>query len=391
MAMDIEQRSRLRMRVVGVVSVSLFVALFGRLWFLQALEQEALQEVAVQNITETIRTQAPRGRVLDRNGRVLVDNRLSTVVTVNREELRKELVDRGLREDDRTEFRTNMFTELAKELSQSGQLTKLADLEDAYDDPSFTPFDDIPVARDVDDELLVFIGERPDVFPGVAVTTELVRSYPYGDRAAHVLGYVGSINEFELEAKSTRWSTEDPLNPEGPRVLIEDGKPYRSNDEIGKEGIERFFEDDLRGIPGTRTIEVDNVGNLVRELPDGFQAPQQGADVVLTVDIDLQAQLEDELERTLATAREVPVEGDEPPFNAPAGASVILDPRDGSVLAMASYPTFDPSDFIEGLSIDQKRQLDDPTAHQPLLNRAVAEIYPAGSTFKPFTAIAAEV
>lgn len=392
MAMNIEQESRLRLRVLGVISVSLFVALFGRLWYLQALEREALQEVAAQNITETIRTQAPRGRVLDAKGRVLVDNRLSTVVTVNREELRVALVELGLTDsDEREEFRNEMFTELARELSQSGQLTKLADLQESFGDPSFTQFDDIAVARDVEEELLVFIGERPDVFPGVAVTTELVRSYPYGDRAAHVLGYVGSINEVELEAKTAQWTRENTDDPDGPRIPIENGKPYRSNDEIGKEGIERFFEDELRGIPGTRTIEVDNVGNLVRELPDGFQAPRQGSDVVLTIDIDLQTKLEDEIRRELERARAVPVDADDPPFNAPAGAGVIMDPRDGTILAMASYPTFEPSDFIDGLSIDKKRELDDPTAHQPLLNRAVGEIYPAASTFKPFTAIAAEV
>lgn len=376
--MALEDSSRLRLRVLGVVAVSLFVALFGRLWYLQALESEEFQEVAAQNITRTIRTQAPRGRVLDVKGRVLVDNRLSTVVTVNREELRVDLADRGLDRGEREAFREAMFTELARELSQSGQLTKLADLERAYNDPSFTQFEDVPVARDVEEELLVFIGERPGEFPGVEVTQELVRSYPYGDRAAHILGYVGSITGAELQAKAQTWNPEDP-----------DGKPYRSNDEIGKEGVERFFEDDLRGVPGTRVIEVDNVGNFVRQISE--DPPRRGSDVVLTIDIDIQAVLEDELKRSLDRAREQVPEADDPPFRAPAGASVILDPRDGSVRAMASYPTFDPGDFIDGLSFDQKEALDDPLAHQPLLNRAVAEIYPAASTFKPFTAIAAEV
>ncbi|MGI9604529.1 MAG: penicillin-binding transpeptidase domain-containing protein [Acidimicrobiales bacterium] len=383
-----EDSSRLRLRLLAVIAVSMFVALFGRLWYLQALESEEFQEVATQNITRTIRTQAARGRVFDRNGKVLVDNRLSTVVTVNREDLRLALVERGLNLDERVAFRSEMFSELARELSQSGQLTKLAGLERAYSDPSFSGFEDIPVARDVDEELLVFIGERPAVFPGVQVTQELVRSYPYGDRAAHILGYVGSITGTELETKSTRWRIP---GPEG--VLIEDpdGKPYRSNDEIGKVGIERFFEDDLRGVPGTQVIEVDNVGNLVRRIDELGTEPQQGSDVHLTIDIDIQAALEDELKRTLERAREVEAEPDEPAFIAPAGASVILDPRGGAVLAMASYPTFDPGDFIDGISQDQFDDLNDPVSHQPLLNRAIAEVYPAASTFKPFTAIAAEV
>jgi penicillin-binding protein 2 len=377
------------MRILGVVGVSLFVALFGRLWYLQALQAEELQEVATLNIQETIRTQAPRGRVLDINGNVLVDNRLSTIVTVNPEDLRIALVEQGVRDaDDQKEFRLEMFTELARELSGSGQLTKLADLERAFNDPSFRRFEDIPVARDVDEELLIFIGERPNRFPGVKVEQDLVREYPYGARAAHILGYVGSITGAELEAKADRWTVVDPVNPEN-RLPDPFGKPYRSNDEIGKEGIERFFEDDLRGIPGTQVIEVDNFGNLVDIISS--EAPQRGSDIMLTIDIDLQVELEDELKRALDRAREAePAQPDDPSFNAPAGAAVIMDPRNGSVLAMASYPTFDPGDFIDGLSFDQKAALDDPTAHQPLLNRAVAEIYPAASTFKPFTAIAAE-
>jgi penicillin-binding protein 2 len=370
--------------------VSLFVALFGRLWYLQALQTEQLQEVATQNITRTIRTQAPRGRVLDVKGRVLVDNRLSTIVTVNQEELRKALVDRGMRDSDEQEaFRNEMFTELARELSNSGQLTKLSDLLRAYNDRSFTRFENIPVARDVDEDLLVFIGERPAKFPGVQVTQEVVRSYPFGDRAAHILGYVGSITGNELQAKANRWTIPDPEDPDSARIPDPNGKPYRSNDEIGKLGIELFFEDDLRGIPGTRVIEVDALGNFVRNVDT--VAPRRGSDVVLTIDIDLQAHIEDELRRTLERAREQVPEADEPPFNAQAGTAVVMNPQDGSVLAMASYPTFKPSDFTEGLSFAQKEALDDPLAHQPLLNRATSEIYPAASTFKPFTAIAAEV
>jgi penicillin-binding protein 2 len=379
------------MRILGVVAVSLFVALFGRLWYLQALQSEVLQEVATLNIRETIRTQAPRGRILDVNGEVLVDNRLSTVVTVNPEDLRIALVERGIRSDeDQQAFRDEMFTELARELSGSGQLTKLAELERAFSDSSFRRFEDIPIARDVDEELLIFIGERPGRFPGVQVDQDLVREYPYGAKAAHILGYVGSITGAELAARADRWTVVNPEDPDGARVADPFGKPYRSNDEIGKEGIERFFEDDLRGIPGTRVIEVDNFGNLVQTISN--EPPQRGSDIVLTIDINLQVELEDELKRALDSAREaVPAQPDDPSFNAPAGASVILDPRDGTVRAMASYPTFDPGDFIDGLSFDQKAALDDPTAHQPLLNRAVAEIYPAASTFKPFTAIAAEV
>jgi penicillin-binding protein 2 len=387
-----EDTSRLRMRVLGVVAVSLFLALFGRLWYLQALESETLEVVAQSNITRTIRTQAPRGQILDRNGRVLVENRLSTVVTINQDEHVKALSRLGFDSvSKRAEFRSEMFADLARELSQSGQLTKVSDLEEAFDDRSFTSFDDIPIARDVDEELLIFIGERPDRFPGVQVEQDVVRSYPYGDRAAHILGYVGSITGGELVEKADLYLINDPVSddPDAARIEDPDGKQYRSNDEIGKVGIEAFFEDDLRGVPGTREILVDNVGNLV-EVQSESQ-PTQGSDVHLTIDIDLQVRLESELKGALDRARLVETTQDEEPFRAPAGAGVIIDPRDGSILAMASYPTFDPGDFIDGISQAQFDELSDPLAHQPLLNRAVSEIYPPGSTFKPFTSIAAEV
>ncbi len=387
-----EDSVRLRMRVLGVVAVALFVALFGRLWYLQALQNETFEQVATQQITRSIRTQAERGQIFDRNGRVLVQNRLSTIVTIHRDENKQALINLGYTNlDERKEFRSEMFATLARELSGSGQLTKVSNLQRAFDDPSYTDFEEIPIARDVDEELLIFIGERPDVFPGVRVTQDVVRSYPFGQAAAHILGYVGSINQSELESKEALYKIDDP-DSDDPADKIDDpdGKQYRSNDEIGKAGIERFFEDDLRGIPGTRTFLVDNVGNFVAPVGEDVP-PRPGSDVHLTIDIDLQVRLEFELKRALDRARDVPVEQDEPPFNAPAGSAVIMDPRNGDILAMASYPTYDPADFIEGLSQDEyDRRFNDPFEHQPLVNRAIEGTYPAASTFKPFTAIAAE-
>ena len=209
-----------------------------------------------------------------------------------------------------------------------------SDLQRAFDDPSFTAFDDIPIARDVEEELLVFIGERPDRFPGLTVDQDLVRSYPYGDKAAHILGYVGSITSEELAEKEQLYAIDDP-NSDDPADTIQDpdGKTYRPNDEIGKQGIEAFFEDELRGVPGTRELLVDNVENLVDIIDE--TNPVRGSDVHLTIDIDLQVRLEFELKQALDRARGVEVLQDEEPFRAPAGAAVVLDPRTGEILAMA--------------------------------------------------------
>ena len=205
--------------MLGVVAVSLFLALFGRLWFLQALESERFEVRATSNITRSIRTQAPRGQILDRNGNVLVENRLSTIVAINRDEHVKRLRDLGYDSSEaRAEFRSEMFTDLARELSQAGQLTKVSDLQRAFDDPSFTAFDDIPIARDVEEELLVFIGERPDRFPGLTVDQDLVRSYPYGDKAAHILGYVGSITSEELAENCLLYTSPSPRDRQKSRM-----------------------------------------------------------------------------------------------------------------------------------------------------------------------------
>ena len=156
-----------------------------------------------------------------------------------------------------------------------------------------------------------------------------------------------------------------------------------------------MFEDDLRGVAGRRVVEVDRLGQIVREREDLFIAPIPGDDVYLTIDIDLQYLLEQQLERTIFSQREVEPEKDEDeeedplPFDVPGGASVILDPRNGDVLAITSYPKFDPNDSIGGFSREQWESLNDPLNDLPMFNRAVQGEYAPGSTFKLFTAHAA--
>ncbi|RMH75667.1 MAG: penicillin-binding protein 2 [Actinomyces sp.] len=366
-----------RLRILGIVALALFGALFARLWYLQVLEHETLQVRAQANVIRVVTEPAPRGRILDRNGRVLVDNRVVDVVTVDPEELAAGT--------DGADQRRSVLLALARTLSRSGTLVKLTDIEAALADPQYGPFESVPVAVDVADDLLVYLGERPDLFPGVRVEQRTVRSYPYGTLAAHVLGYVGPITGEEYAEVQGRW---DPADPEG--------KAYRRDDEIGKTGVERMFEDELRGIPGRRVYEVDRRGEIVREILSERRDPVPGNDVWLTVDIDVQALVESQLERGLARARAIgelaassPDAEDHPDIVGRAGAAVALDPRDGTVVAMASYPTYDPGDFVGGISARLFAELTDPANHSPILNRAIQGTYSPGSTFKPFTAIAA--
>ncbi len=356
---------KLRLSILGIVAFSLFAALFARLWYLQVVGTEEYQLVAQVQNTRQISVEAPRGRIVDLQGRVMVDNQNSIVVTVDPTELAD------------VDDPDAMLLRLAEELTVSGRPTKVEDIEAALADPQFGPLEPIPVAKGVSEELEVYLLERAAEFPAVDVRREAVRSYPYGDLAAHILGYVGRINEEEyIEKMGT------PGDP------VETGKPYEANDHIGKTGVERTYEDELRGTPGIRTVEVDARGEIIRTV--SYQPPEPGNDLQLTVDLDIQTLAEAALEEGLGQARARPPTGNNPQNVSPAGAVVVQNPRNGSLLAMASYPTFSPEEFIGGISSERYEELlGNETSSDPFTNRAIAGQYAPGSTFKLVTAYAA--
>lgn len=352
---------RLRLSFLAVLALLAFGVLAARLWFLQVMSSEEFEDIAVSNTIRVIYEPAPRGRIFDRSGNVLVDNRESLVVTVDRFTFDTEF------EEDEQE---DLVLRLATEISRAGRLTKVFEINDALDDPRYGPLDAVPVADDVTENFEIVLAERADEFPGVGTVIRSVRTYPYGDLAAHILGYVSLLSEEQYE------------------LLADDPKTYRRNDEIGQTGIEASFESVLRGTPGFTRLEVDNVGDPVAVLDQ--VDPVAGADVHLTLDIDIQGLAEKELLAGLAEARQQETDDpNDPAFNAPGGALVVLDPNGSEVLALASFPTYSPSEFVSGFSADRWAQLQDPNNHQPLHNRALAGVYPPGSTFKLFTAYAA--
>ena len=360
---------RYRMRVLAVVALSMFLVLTARLWYLQALKSDEARDVATTNITRVINIEAPRGQIYDSSGKLLVGNRVVASVTLNPKEIDES-------EMDPQEI-NEMLTEVAIEINRSGKLIKVSDIEAMLEDASYGPYDDIPIAVDVPEDLLVYFGERPNRYPGVKVADRSVRSYLYGSLASHVLGWVGPVTNSELLIRK-------PI----------DGKEYSLRDQIGKSGIELMFEDDLRGQNGKKIVEVDRRGRVIRERVDLFQPPIAGNDVHLTIDIDLQNLLENELERSIYLSREkIPEtleDGKEPPpFLAPGGSGVILSPKTGEVKAMASFPTYDPNESIGGYSVVRWNELNDPANDLPMFNRAIQGEYAPGSTFKVFTAHAA--
>ena len=368
---DVYERQGFRLYVVGIVAVCLVAALVARLWYLQVLESEKLQTAASANILRVVYTEAPRGRIFDTKGRILVDNRVVQVVTIDRLAFRAAL--------DESE-QHDVLLQIAEIVSRSGRLTKVIHIEERLASREFGPFDKVPVAVDINPDLLVYLGERPDLFPGVSVEERTVRSYPYGELAAHLLGYVGPLTESEYRTLSAQIDRTDP-----------NAKTYQPGDEIGKSGVERVFESELRGVPGVRVFEVNRLDEIVKVHHDKDRQPMPGNDVHLTIDLDIQSLVERELRRGLDEARdqEPPEDPDASRFVASAGAAVAIDPRDGSVLAMASFPTFDPREFVNGIS---QRLFNDLTAEEnysPILNRAIQGLYAPGSTFKVVTTHAA--
>ncbi len=339
---------------MAVVAVSLFAALVARLWFLQVLTAGEHELAAERNQRRVVPLPAPRGRILDRNGEVLVANRASNVVTVDRAEL-------NTLDDDE---RKSVFIRLGAIVDQPPSL-----LEAALDDTSLGPFAPVPVVEGVDEEVLIEVRERQSELPGVDALQLAVRDYPHASLAAHVLGYVGAINADELAAAG------GPGEPGG----------YRRASRIGKDGIERAFEDDLRGVDGEVTLEVDAQGVPIREL--SRREPVQGDDVVLSIDLEAQQVAEEALAQGMAQTQ-----GRRDPETGEAvidgGSTVVLDVREGTVTAMASWPTFFPADFVYEITPEQFAGLNDPAQGTPFVNRALLGQYAPGSTWKLVTALA---
>lgn len=383
------ESKQVRLSAVGIVAISLFLALFVRLWFLQGIDRQEFEAASVSNRLRVIHEEAPRGRILDRNGKVLVDNRTSIVVALDREPLRK------LEADERAD----MFVDLADTLVSFGVPAKVSDIEKAYDDKRYAPQAYVPVAEDVNEDVEIYLAERSDRFPGVVVERKAVRVYPYGKTAVHLLGYVGEINEDELVARGgtvpgTEGTTTTTVAADDV-VEVPDGKEYELGDSIGKTGVERSYEGDLRGVPGKRTIEVNAQGDLVDVV--SLDPPEAGDDIWLTIDIDVQAHAErllaakiQSLRGQLVTDRVGDTARGVVRLNAPQGSVVIENPTNGEILAMASYPDYDPTSVVNGISQDLWNVLNDPNSGQPLVNWALQGTYAPGSTFKLFTAVAAQ-
>lgn len=343
-----EGRTGLRLKVLAMLVAFMFAALTTRLWFLQVLASDQFRNQAKNNAVRITDIPAPRGRILDDQGRVLVQNRMSLVVTVNKQEAGTHL------EGD--------LYELSKLLGVSAK-----ELAARADDPRFYVFQPVPVAADVGKRIDFYVGEHQADLPGVAVVPEPVRVYPDGSLAAHVLGYLGQISPDQLK---------DPAF-----------SSYLPGDEVGVTGVEAEYEHYLRGTDGVIKYRVNSVGQNLGEI--GEQQPRPGNDVTLTIDADIQKLAEQSLDQGLQYARGLFDPSTGRNFQANAGAVVVIDPTTGAIKALASSPTFDPSLFVRSMSSNEYERRFGAAQGYPLLDRAIQGQYPPGSTYKPFVMLSA--
>jgi len=341
----------LRVAVLGFLALAVFAVLFLRLWALQVLSGQRYLTVANDNRVRTLPIEAPRGAIRDRNGHVLVGNVAGTRVVLSPTDLPKK------------------WPSLRRELQALSVVTgvsvkeMVAHLKEYANDP-LTP---VVVQRGLRQDQIDYLSEHSFEFPGVELQDSFLRAYPYQSLAAQVLGYVGQISPTQYEA----------LRKKG----------YQASDAIGQAGVEATYDTYLRGKDGKKQQTFDSRGR--RKGPSTVQTPYTPGDTLrLTIDINLQRAAEHALRYGVTLAHST--FGGQ---HANGGAIVALSPRDGAVLAMASYPTYQPSIFV-GRKDPQKLAplLDAKVAdvqNHPGFNRAISVAYPPGSSFKPVTALAA--
>jgi penicillin-binding protein 2 len=334
----VEQRFKF---LAGLVMV-IFGLLLIRLWFLQIMEGTANMVKSKEIQTRTIKINAPRGIFYDRHGRILATTRISHNVSVVPDDIMK---------------RPEVFSLLCKILNVPEDLLK----EKLKPDPRRprNRYQYIPIARDVDPVTMIKLLEAKLDLPGVEVDEVPVRSYPYGEFASHLFGFIREISDKEL---------------------IQNKDKYRMGDLIGKSGLERTYEPYLRGVDGGKDFEVDIYGrpSLLRN-----REPKPGDNLRLTIDQNVQAAAEKALKDEFTFLQQYSKYR-----NAKSGAVIALDPRNGNILAMVSEPSFDPNIFIGVISPEMAQKLYNNKLN-PTLNRATQGEFAPGSTFKPITVYSA--
>ncbi len=327
-----------RLKGFFVIVILCVAVILARLWYLQIVKGDEFARLADGNRMRQLRVLPPRGNILDRNGVTLVRSKSSFTVA---------LVPGGLPRDS-----ADTFSLLCEILQISHE-----ELEEAVEKGRGYPYEPVRIMRGVDAATVIAIEENRNRLPGVFIEEEPVREYLFGELASHLIGYLGSVTVEEL------------------RELDES---YRGSDLVGKTGIERVYEQELRGEVGTLTVEVNALSRPIQTV--SYLEPVPGHNIVLTIDHRLQAVAEQAFEEHILTLREEP--------GTQAGGVVVLKPKTGEILAMASIPGFNPELLLDTSTRNQYYNQLIKNPRRPLFNRITQALYGPGSAFKPVTALA---
>ena len=352
------QRSRLSLLVVQILIVSLLVALLGRLFYLQIAAGPKYRDAALSIQSRDVVAPANRGLIVDAYGVPMALNKVGLAITIDRIEIDKQ-PDKGVEVMQRLAKLLKLnYNDVYTNTRLCGELP-VGERAGCWTGSRYQP---IPITKEADPDIALQIVERPDQFPGVDAQPISIRSYPglVDVNAAHVLGYVGPLTEDDL--------TKDT------------GKQYYRSESIGKAGLEIQYDSYLRGIPGIRTLIVDRKEAITRESQN--TKPIAGDHLVTSLDIRLQAAAEKALADAVKRGR---ANG----YTSDSGAAVVMDIRTGRILALASYPTYDPNAFEKGLTVQQASDLFSENKAVPALNRALQGLFAPASTFKTVSVVAA--
>ncbi|MCL1962387.1 MAG: penicillin-binding protein 2 [Desulfovibrionaceae bacterium] len=356
------KRFRVRLAALALAVLACFALLTWRLYTLQVVRHDELAERAESNRTAVVPIPPNRGEILDRNGVVLATNYKAYTL-----EITPSRIDQPL--DETIDAIGQVVEVTPRDRQRFQRLMK-----------NSRTFESLPIRMRLTDEEVARFAAQRYRFPGVEIKARLFRNYPLGETGAHVIGYIGRIDQQEKE-RIEDWDDDDDDDEDdddasgaertgkrlAPNVCRHCAANYRGTDHIGKLGVESSYETELHGLTGVEQMETSPGGRAVRRLASHPATP--GDSVRLTIDINLQKLVEDM-------------------YGERRGALVAIDPSNGEVLALVSKPTFDPNLFVEGIGYDAWNELND-SIDKPLLNRALRGVYPPGSTYKPFMGLAA--
>jgi penicillin-binding protein 2 len=355
----------LRVAILGSFALAMFAIIFFRLWFLQVLSGDKYARAAVVNRVRDVGVPAARGQILDRSGSILVDSKRAIAVQISPPDLPVPLSASSL---GRTPLKdARLYGRLAGVLGmpRARQNCQVAGhgvlrlspigcvVAQGY---AQVPYANVTVKKDVSNDILFYLEERQNRFPGVEVQQIWQRTYPLHDVAAQLFGTIGPISPAELKARRFR------------------GLPQTSI--VGQSGLEWYYNHYLQGTDGSDRVQVDALGRFTGSLSE--VKPVAGHNLKLSLDVGLQKAGETALQQAISSS---------PPSN--GGAFVAMNPNTGEIYAMGSNPSFDPNIFTKPVSSSVYAQLNNPSSGYPLIDRAVQSAGPTGSTFKPITATAA--